>query len=907
MALLGDTKITNLTLLDGVTGDLNPTNDNVYNLGTSSLKWKNIYATTLNGFATTAGSAITASQAIHSATANTATTASMATSIYQPAAITTNAAYPIILANSSATTALVGTVNKSANLLFNPSTNSLNIIHKDGSSAEFRTTYGSTVDMWLGVGTGNANHGLYDAKAGKWMIVADSAGNVVVNGNASTATTAGFATTANRATTAGYASTAAEATHAATAGQAITAGYATTAGYASTAYGALYSSTASTAAKLGGTTVGSSVKPIYLNSGTPTATEEMIPLLRTNVDFTATTPSPGAYYLDGAKNPVTDATEYGTVLTLPWRKTSNNNYSSQMMLSSSSGVGKVHLYARRNTSTPALGTWTTFLDDDNYTTYTVTKTGTGATGTWSITATTSQQATHAATANTATTATNAQKVVQTNQTAANDYRILLSGSANDTTEYSGTNKNTNLRFNPSTQMLSVGGSITATGGLTIAGNANLNGSTTIQTLTAGSLVVNGGASFNQIPTAPTPDADSNDTSVATTAFVMNAFTANDAMVFKGVVNANGDLPATHSQGWTYRVATSGTYANKVCEVGDIIICVTDGTAANNDHWAVIQNNVDGAVYRGTNAFTDANIIVADSTAGKVKSSGKTISTATATSSSTDSTVPTTKAVWSTIATLDGNLNSTTPSASKTLTAFSQTDGKVSATFGDISITKSQVSDFSHAHGNITNDGKVGTSADYALYTTTGGSVTAGSLAVTAPTADGTATAFISSVSQNSKGQISASKANLPTATTAAAGIIQIGTGATNAAAGNHTHTASLATDSGTSAITLAHGSKYKLTAGGSSVIFTMPASGNTDASVKQSVSTTDSWRKLLLHYTADGTSTASVTTATNQVYAAVGIAAQPSTGTIRAAVYNVLDKVTLQYNTTTNALDFIFA
>ena len=45
---------------------------------------------------------------------------------------------------------------------------------------------------------------------------------------------------------------------------------------------------------------------------------------------------------------------------------------------------------------------------------------------------------------------------------------------------------------------------------------------------------------------------------------------------------------------------------------------------------------------------------------------------------------------------------------------------------------------------------------------------------------------------------------------------------------NHTHTASLATDTGTSAITLAYGGKYKLTAGGQSVIFTMPASDNTN-------------------------------------------------------------------------------
>lgn len=244
------------------------------------------------------------------------------------------------------------------------------------------------------------------------------------------------------------------------------------------------------------------------------------------------------------------------------------------------------------------------------------------------------------------------KVTQNNTTAANDYRILLSTSANDNAETNTINKNTNLRYNPSTNTLSTG-NITGTGSLNITGNANLNSETYAASVTAGSLLVNGNTNFVQIPTAPTPAATSNDTSVATTAFVMNAFTANDAMVFKGVINANGDLPATHKQGWTYRVATAGTYAGKVCEVGDIIICVTDGTTANNDHWAIIQNNVDGAVYRGTNAFTDANIIVADSTNGKVKSSGKTITTTAPSSSAADTTIPTSKAVWSAISGASG--------------------------------------------------------------------------------------------------------------------------------------------------------------------------------------------------------------------------------------------------------------
>lgn len=45
-------------------------------------------------------------------------------------------------------------------------------------------------------------------------------------------------------------------------------------------------------------------------------------------------------------------------------------------------------------------------------------------------------------------------------------------------------------------------------------------------------------------------------------------------------------------------------------------------------------------------------------------------------------------------------------AGKTLATLTETDGKIAATFQDISITKSQVSDFSHAHGNITNGGAI---------------------------------------------------------------------------------------------------------------------------------------------------------------------------------------------------------
>ena len=77
--------------------------------------------------------------------------------------------------------------------------------------------------------------------------------------------------------------------------------------------------------------------------------------------------------------------------------------------------------------------------------------------------------------------------------------------------------------------------------------------------------------------------------------------------------------------------------------------------------------------------------------------------------------------------------------------------------------------------------------------------------------------------------------------------------------------------------------------------------------VTQSASTTANWRKILLHHEDDTTSTAAVTSATNIVYGAVGVSVQPSTNTLRAAAYNVKDKVTLQWNDTTQALDFVFA
>jgi hypothetical protein len=72
------------------------------------------------------------------------------------------------------------------------------------------------------------------------------------------------------------------------------------------------------------------------------------------------------------------------------------------------------MYFRRSTSGTAWGSWQKVLSDNNYTSYTVKKDGTGASGTWGISisgnAKTATSATSATTATTATTASSAEKL-----------------------------------------------------------------------------------------------------------------------------------------------------------------------------------------------------------------------------------------------------------------------------------------------------------------------------------------------------------------------------------------------------------------------------------------------------------------------------------------------------------------
>lgn len=124
--------------------------------------------------------------------------------------------------------------------------------------------------------------------------------------------------------------------------------------------------------------------------------------------------------------------------------------------------------------------------------------------------------------------------------------------------------------------------------------------------------------------APTENMD-----VTTKQYVDNILATNDAMVFKGTIGTNGTitaLPATHEAGWTYKVITAGSFAGQICEIGDMIVCIKDGTVANANDWAIIQTNIDGAVV-GPASSTAEHIATFTGTTGKViKDSGFTIAT-----------------------------------------------------------------------------------------------------------------------------------------------------------------------------------------------------------------------------------------------------------------------------------------
>lgn len=86
-----------------------------------------------------------------------------------------------------------------------------------------------------------------------------------------------------------------------------------------------------------------------------------------------------------------------------------------------------------------------------------------------------------------------------------------------------------------------------------------------------------------------------DKQVATEEYVNDKITG--LFEFKGSISSNEEVPAVHEVGDAYRIKVAGVYAGNTCEMGDMLVCIANGTTANNADWTVMQQNwsaIDGS-------------------------------------------------------------------------------------------------------------------------------------------------------------------------------------------------------------------------------------------------------------------------------------------------------------------------
>ena len=120
-------------------------------------------------------------------------------------------------------------------------------------------------------------------------------------------------------------------------------------------------------------------------------------------------------------------------------------------------------------------------------------------------------------------------------------------------------------------------------------------------------------------TATTQPASDNSNKVATTSFVKSAFAEVDAMTYEGVIAGTATSPGTFTpasnKGNVYKVSASGYINGVKVEVGDMLICNTDGTVAANSsnyttiakNWDIIQTNIEGYVLEDRQIIAGAGL------------------------------------------------------------------------------------------------------------------------------------------------------------------------------------------------------------------------------------------------------------------------------------------------------------
>lgn len=200
-------------------------------------------------------------------------------------------------------------------------------------------------------------------------------------------------------------------------------------------------------------------------------------------------------------------------------------------------------------------------------------------------------------------------------------------SAVDTTYSAGNG----LALSSTTFSLGTPSIITSSSTNSVTANSHTHAIDATSAATASKIMVRDASGRAQIAT-PSVAAD-----IANKGYVDGLLAANDAMVYKGAIDAsvNPNYPAA-SAGETYKISVTGKIGGASgvnVQVGDMIICLVDSSASGTqatvgNNWNIIQANIDGAVIGPASATADA-IALFDGASGKlIKNSGKTLSSLT---------------------------------------------------------------------------------------------------------------------------------------------------------------------------------------------------------------------------------------------------------------------------------------
>ena len=205
--------------------------------------------------------------------------------------------------------------------------------------------------------------------------------------------------------------------------------------------------------------------------------------------------------------------------------------------------------------------------------------------------------------------------------------------------------------------------------------------------------------FTGTPTAPTANAGTNTTQIATTAFVQTAISGvSGAMYFKGTIGIGGTagtyLPTTGVKvGDTYKIVTPGTYASQVAKVGDLFIAT-----ATTPTWAYVPSGDETAVTQVT-AGAGLNTTSSDSSTdgGSITTTGTLYLTKSGVTAGTYQGLTVDKYGRVTAAqnmgytTNTGTVTKVTAGTGLTTTSGSSTDGGNITTTGTLYLTKTGVS------------------------------------------------------------------------------------------------------------------------------------------------------------------------------------------------------------------------